>query len=348
MLNELAESEWGRPSIALEGKTKQDTITKPNNSGKDSSQDVKPAINNAVQTITPSQKEDSSISNDNSSSVIVDKPNETNGSITNYVDYPIATDTIPVALIEPPVVINNEIKQDSFPNFFSTSYSKTLEPKQKLEDADSWILPFLLICFFFLALLNTLYPKEIMVILHGVVKKGGLKKLEELDNNIVWRCLLLFLLLFLIVSPVFMFQTASYFDWNTAFLPYLSPYFQLLFIGAGLLGFKILFIGLIGNIFFVQEEAAGYVTGMVVMNAILAAVLIPISLAIKLSPLIYTGYILSGGLVILGVCYLYSVVNAMVTGLRSPNLSLFHLFLYFCTLEILPVFIIIKTVKTLI
>lgn len=345
MLNKLAESEWGLPSIALEGKVKQDTINKPSSSNRNSSQNFNSQINKAAQSNNPPKGEGSYIK------ATVPSNQQNNGfnkRSNDFTEYPIAADTVAVAIIEPPVIIYREIKQDSFPNFFRTTYSKPLEPKQKLEDANSWILPFLLICFFFLALLNTLYPKEIMIILNGVFKKGGLKKLEELDNNIIWRCLLLFLLLFLLVSPVFMFQTASYFDWDTAFLPYLSPYFQLLFIGAGLLGFKILFIGLIGNIFFVQEEAAGYVTGMVVMNSILAAVLIPISLAIKLSPLIYTGYILSGGLIILGVCYLYIVANAMVTGLRSPNLSLFHLFLYFCTLEILPVFVIIKTVKTLI
>jgi hypothetical protein len=256
-------------------------------------------------------------------------------------------DTVAIAIIEPAVIIKPKQKE-ILPNFFFTEYSKDLNPRPKIQDADAWILPLLLLSFFFLALLNTLYSREIFSILSGIFKREGLKKLEEQDNNIIWRSLLLFLLLFLVVSPVFMYQTAEYFQWTTAFLPYLSPYFQLVLIGAGLLGIKILMIGFIGNLFLVQEEAASYVTGIVVMNALLTALLIPISLAIKLSPEPFTTYILQGGLIISGICYMYSVIHGVIIGLKNASLSKFHLFLYFCTLEILPVFIIIKTVKSLI
>lgn len=254
------------------------------------------------------------------------------------------------ALIEPAaeIPVDTTATQTIFPNFFATEFSKDLEPKPRVIDSDAWILPVLLMSFFFMAIVNTIYNREIKNVLVSLVKTDGLKKIADQENTLVWRSLLLFLLLFLIVSPVFMYQTSEFFHWSTAFLPYLSPYFQLMLIGAGLLGLKILMIGFLGNLFYVQKEAAHYITGIVIMNGIIAALIIPLSLGIKLAGANYTEYILFAGLGFFALCYLYSIVNGLLAGLRSSSLSKFHLFLYFCTLEILPVFIIIKTVRTLI
>ena len=263
----------------------------------------------------------------------------------------IRSDTIVRAIVSPAVEIirsSEEEAEVALPNFFFTEFSPELKAKPRIIDPDAWILPVLLLSFFFLAIVNTLYNREIKNILASLVKSEGIKKIAEHENTMVWRSLLLLLLLFLLVSPVFLFQTSEFFHLSTAFLPYLSPYFQLMLIGAGLLGLKILMIGFIGNLFYVQLEAARYITGIVVMNSLLAALIIPLSLGIKLSGETYTEYILVTGLVLFALCYLYSIVNGLLAGLRSSTLSKFHLFLYFCTLEILPVFIIIKTVRTLI
>jgi hypothetical protein len=145
-----------------------------------------------------------------------------------------------------------------------------------------------------------------------------------------------------------MYQTAGYFGWKTAFLPYLSPYLQLMLIGAGLLGFKILVVAFLGALFLVEQEAVRYVTGIVMMNALLAAILIPVCLGIHLSGAAAAEPFFIAGFALTGLFYSYSVGNGIITGWNNPTLSKFHLFLYFCTLEILPVFIIIKTVKSLI
>lgn len=252
------------------------------------------------------------------------------------------------AVISEPVIVAKEKPAGPLPNFFHTEFDPSLTAKPRISLPDSWILPLLLTGFFFLALIQTLYPKEIFTILKSIVKRDGLRKLEEQESNQIWRCLLLFLLLFLVVSPVFMYQTADYFGWKTAFLPYLSPYMQLMLIGAGLLGFKILVIAFIGVLFLMEQQSVQYVTGIIIMNAFTAALLIPVSLGVQLSGPEYAHQILIGGLAFCGVFYLFSVVNGIVTGLKYSPLSKFHLFLYFCTLEILPVLIIIKTVKTLI
>ncbi|MCB0819307.1 MAG: DUF4271 domain-containing protein [Bacteroidetes bacterium] len=252
------------------------------------------------------------------------------------------------AVISDPVIVAEEKPASPLPNFFHTEFDPSLSAKPRINLPDNWILPLLLTGFFFLALIQTLYPKEILTILKSIVKRDGLRKLEEQESNQIWRCLLLFLLLFLVVSPVFMYQTADYFGWKTAFLPYLSPYMQLMLIGAGLLGFKILVIAFIGVLFLMEQQSVQYVTGIIIMNALTAALLIPVSLGVQLSSPEYAHHILVGGLAFCGVFYLFSVANGVVTGLKYSPLSKFHLFLYFCTLEILPVLIIIKTVKTLI
>jgi hypothetical protein len=305
-----------------------------------------------------------------SSSQSLPKTNQNTGS-TNIVvnqnntqagDYGLQTDSTekdssgasdvskipPRAIISEAVVIEEAETDKPLPNFFNTTYSIDLMPKPRITIQDGWILPLLLSAFFFLALIQTLYPKEIWSILKSLVKRGGIRKLEEHDSTPIWRCLLLFLLLFLVISPVFMYQTAGYFGWKTAFLPYLSPYLQLMLIGAGLLGFKILVVAFLGALFLVEQEAVRYVTGIVMMNALLAAILIPVCLGIHLSGAAAAEPFFIAGFALTGLFYSYSVGNGIITGWNNPTLSKFHLFLYFCTLEILPVFIIIKTVKSLI
>jgi len=262
----------------------------------------------------------------------------------------LQSQALPVAVVGPPVEITYQGSQEEevLPNFFFTEHPVDLSPKPRIKDPDSWILPLLLIGFFFLSVVYTIYHREVKQIFLGIFKRDGIRKMGEQESSMLWRSLLSLLLIFLIVSPVMMYQVSAYFGWTTAYLPYLSPYFQLMLIGAGLLGFKIIFIGALGSVFYVEEEASQYVTGIVVMNALLAAVLIPISLGIKLSPAPFKEYLVLGGLGIFALCYLYSIGNGLIAGLRTPGLSKFHLFLYFCTLEILPVFIITKTVRSLI
>jgi hypothetical protein len=262
----------------------------------------------------------------------------------------VASYVVPSAVIGPPQEAPQIYQpvNEVLPNFFFTSYSKDLQPKLRVYDAESWIVPLLLGAVFLLGIINTFYFKEVRMILMGIFKRAGLSKLIEEENTMMRRSILMMILLFLLVSPVFVYQIFNFLGLSTAYLPYFPAYFQLLLIGAGALGLKLLTINIIGNLFLVKEEAGSYTLGIIVMNCILGVLLIPITLGIKLAPAPYDSGLLYAGIALFSILYLYSLFIGWFAGLRNGTLSKFHLFLYFCTLEILPVFLIIKAVRNLI
>ena len=265
-------------------------------------------------------------------------------------DSATAVYVIPVAKIGPalPVAPFKQTTEEVLPNFFYTRYSKDLQPHPRSFDSESWIIPVLLGTVFLLGIINTFYFKEVRLILMGIFKRVGLMKLLEEENTMVRRSILLMIFLFLMVSPVFIYQISEYLNLKTAFFPFIPAYFQLLVLGAGALGLKLLTINIIGNLFYAREESGSYILGIIVMNCILGVALIPITLGIKFASSPYNIWILFIGIGLFILLYFYSLLIGLLAGLRNGTLSKFHLFLYFCTLEILPVFLIIKAVRNLI
>jgi hypothetical protein len=257
---------------------------------------------------------------------------------------------IPQAEIGPPLPVApfKETISEILPNFFYTQYSKDMQVHDRLIDSESWIVLLLLASLFLIGIIKTYYQKETQIILLGVFKRAGLVKLVKDENTMMRRCILLLMLLFFIVSPVFVYQLSGFYNLKTAFLPYFPAYFQLLLIGAGALSLKLLTIQLIGRLFYSQDEATSYLLSIIIMNCILGIAFIPITLGIKLTNAPYNEIFLNAGVFLFCLLYLYSLIIGWLAGFRNSRLSKFHLFLYFCSLEILPVILIIKAVRNLI
>jgi hypothetical protein len=242
------------------------------------------------------------------------------------------------------------VKQEIAPlkevgNFFYTAHSTGLAPKSRIVDKDSWIIPLLLLAFFLAGIINTFFFRSSRQLISSLFKHDGLRKLIDEENILLRRTLMLCLLQFLIILPIFVYQVTNYFDLTNALFPYIPAYAQLLLVCAGALGLKILVINALGVLFDCSKEARNYNLSILVLCAVLGLIYIPITLAIKLSLPTISSLFLHIGLGLTALAYLVSLVIGLSNGLRSIALSKFHLILYFCTLEILPVFLIIKAVK---
>ena len=113
----------------------------------------------------------------------------------------------------------------------------------------------------------------------------------------------------------------------------LLVFLQFLGIYMGYSLFKILLIWLISITFKNTETAREYIQNILIYNLVLGIMLLPLLLLI-----IYTYhelflYIAAGlALIMIGLRF----IRGIAIGLSDSNFSLFHLFLYLCTLEILP------------
>ncbi|MFN5318337.1 MAG: DUF4271 domain-containing protein, partial [Bacteroidia bacterium] len=187
-----------------------------------------------------------------------------------------------------------------------------------------------------------------MSLLANIFRLGGIRKLRDEESATNRGALALMMLIFLLVFPVFLYQTVSYFEVEPDFFTAIPLYFRLLILTSLLLLGKLLAVQVLGYLFNCQDETMDYRNGILLMNGLAVFVLIPISLVLKIADADFVKLgIYLGGLFFL-IFYCFSILIGLRSGWRSAHVSKFHLFLYFCTLEILPVFLIAKSMKTII
>jgi hypothetical protein len=107
-------------------------------------------------------------------------------------------------------------------------------------------------------------------------------------------------------------------------------------------GIKLVCIKLLGFIFETPKVASDYILTLFLFANTCALFMLPVSVCVtfvkQVSPLvfIYTGF----GILILFL--VIRLIRGLIIGFNNPRASKFYLFLYLCTLEILPFVIMIK------
>jgi len=241
-----------------------------------------------------------------------------------------------------------EIEEPIWPNFFYTEYRVPIAPKSRVADADSWILPLLLLFFFCIALINLTFPRALLQIVTAIFRLDGIRKIQSDENSMMRKAMRLMHLVYVFLFPVFAYQLLNFGQISIDIFAAIPLYWKLLLLSGGLLAGKIALISIFGYLFNCIEESTIYRHGILVMNCMLALLLIPICLSVKIAPAEWTPYLIIAGCGFFGVFYLISLAIGSISGLRSKTLSKFHLILYFCALEAIPVFLILKIAKAFI
>ena len=147
--------------------------------------------------------------------------------------------------------------------------------------------------------------------------------------------------LFVTTITLFILQVNQYYG----FLLFQEGSFTFLFIGLIILVIytgKMIVIRLLGFIFQVQKEALDYSTTVFLFGNTLGLFMMPIviclSFARQVSPLIF----IYSGFAILATFLCARLVRGLIIGINSTRVSRFYLFLYLCTLEILPFVVMMK------
>ncbi len=241
-----------------------------------------------------------------------------------------------------------EAQAPASPNFFHTEFKSPIAPRSRLADVDSWILPLLLLFFFCIALINLAFPRSLLQIVTAVFRLDGIRKIQSDENAVMRKAMRLMHLVYVFLFPVFAYQVLNFGQINIDTLNSIPLYWKLLILSGGLLAGKISLVSIFGYLFNCIDESTNYRHGILVMNCLLALLLIPICLAIKISPAEWTLYFVIAGSACFSLFYLISLAIGAISGLRSKTLSKFHLILYFCALEAIPVFLILKIAKAFI
>jgi hypothetical protein len=205
-----------------------------------------------------------------------------------------------------------------------------------------WITMLLLLCLLLFAWIQTVSHKRFVQIIKAVIQPHSVNQLEREGNLFRERITLGLGAIYYIIGSVFILQLFKAFNTLPAGFDNLS--FAALISGV-LFSYQMLKSLLIytsGIIFKTAESSRAYQLNTLIFNHIAGIVLFPF--VIMAFYYQNTSFLIIGG-VIASLLFVYRLFRGILTGLNNKNYNLLYLFLYLCTLEILPLLLLVKVVS---
>lgn len=157
----------------------------------------------------------------------------------------------------------------------------------------------------------------------------------------------LFILQITAIISIALFISAALSRWLEVTTPVSTLFFQAL---GGLLGFVILkrsVLRLLAFIFELRSELKIHSYNLNIFIATVGVTLLPLTLLLFFSPSLPTNVIAYAGIGLGVLFHLKGLQRGFSVAFNSSHVSTLHLFYYFCALEILPVFVLIRIAQSM-
>jgi hypothetical protein len=268
----------------------------------------------------------------------------------------ISSDTIPGIGLK---VISPQVSSDStqeFISLLSNSKShlqsfftlhqlktKTIQPVPFTKYQPDWILGLLLLCFIILAWTQVYYRKRLRQILMAPFSKRFLNQLVRDGDLISERLSLAMGFIYLIAISLFFFLVNQIFlvksNWN-----YLNGFPLFILFTLLVLVFWVLKIGLIRFLAFIfrtRNTSKEYILNILIFNILTGIFFLPF--------LVFAVYLKSDTAlwicaVIFILFFIFRLIRGFLIGISITKFSYLFLFVYLCSLEILPLIVLLKVV----
>ena len=235
--------------------------------------------------------------------------------------------------------VNNNLHHNLFSNHLLPV--RNLIPVTRTSFTESWPSVFLLLSFSLLVLIKQSSFSRVLKIIQSSFSLQVLHQLEREESN-TFRFSSLGLNAIFILNVGFLLYKI-----NGLYLVILSQsnglsqflFFVLLILSV--FGFKILFNAVVGYLSGERKIISEYAANVIFINQTSGLLLFPCIILIEFSPLNPSVFILLG-VIILATSILLSWYRGVIIGLVEQRLGFLQIFSYFCTLEILPVFVLVK------
>ena len=236
--------------------------------------------------------------------------------------------TVPEPVISKSIFTSSQLK----PKNFQVRYAPKYQP--------DWILVILITCLILIAWTRVFYYKRMQQIFRAPFSKRFINQLTR-DGNLFRERISVAL------GMVYIFVTSMiFYEFNREIvhipLPYLSPiavFWTILIIFVAFQTAKVALIRFLGIIFKTRETTNSYILNLLIFTLFsgpVLLVLLILHLYLKSVVLLYLC------LVFLGLLLIFRFVRGFFIGISLRKFSYLFLFVYLCTLEILPLLVIIK------
>ena len=195
---------------------------------------------------------------------------------------------------------------------------------------------------FYLAFIKVTFPKYFSNLFQLIFQSPIRQKQtrEQLQQNNL--AALFSNILFILNASIFVSLIAVKNAWVDLSLYNCMAYSAIAFTGLYL--FKFLFLWFSGWLFSQREAIGNYSFIVFLTNKVMGVFLIPAILLLAFSPLSVQDFAYNSALIIISILFVYRYLISFSIVRASLKVSAFHFFLYLCTCEVLPMFVLYKLI----
>lgn len=203
-----------------------------------------------------------------------------------------------------------------------------------------WIFGVLLLGFILVAWTLVFHLKRFTDVVYATFSNRHLSQLSREGNLLRERIAVSIAAVYLLSTSLLIYQVNEfYFHWEH---PHLNGYRLFLIIALGVLvfwGIKILVVNLLGIIFKTYQSTHEYLVNLLLFSTPAGLCLLPL-LAVTIYLHSSTTLIIS--LIFIALLFVIRFVKGLLIGAERTRFSYLFLFVYLCTLELLPLVVILK------
>ncbi len=218
---------------------------------------------------------------------------------------------------------------------------ESLKPVIRPMRHEDWFPILTVFIVFLFSLINMFYQKKFKAFLLSLFKRSGSQAMRD-ENIFAQRLKVLLFLLFSLITASFFYQAGVIYNAKPPKLTGFQYFSVILFIVFFTYIGKILLVRLMGYIFKTEKENLDYTNNILLYLNILSFGLFPLVVMIAFTPDIQVEMLVKAGCVFILCALLFRIGRGYVMAVSNPLISKFYLFLYLCTLEILPLVVILK------
>lgn len=214
--------------------------------------------------------------------------------------------------------------------------------KTKKEQHSDWVLLLFIFVFSLLAWVKVSYSKRLKQMFAAFINNRYVRQLVREEFVFTHPLSIVLTVVFLINFSLLIAQANNYFGWNIFEGGFMLIFFKLFFSLSVFYLLKIFLIRLSGILFSVGKEITEYLFHLFLFNNILGLLLLPVAMGVFYADAFSPDAIifLSGALIL--AAFLFRIGKSIFIGITATKISASYIILYICTLEILPLFVVIK------
>ncbi len=206
-----------------------------------------------------------------------------------------------------------------------------------------WIPGILILCMLLLSFVKISFPRRLNQLFRAFVSPRGLSLLMKEGNILTERVTPPLTFLSFLIFALFFYRWISlYAPPGLSFTGEMLLYLILFAVVAGVYALRIIMVRIIGWVFVTPEQSRTYLTNVFVIQAAWSIGLIPLCILMVYSPPYIAHYALWAAAALFLLVLFYILIRSLIIGLGVIKFSWLYLFLYLCTVEILPLIVLGK------